>query len=539
MLPDTTITLVILDGVGHTPHVAGNAVHLAYTPVLDDLARRARGTILKAHGTAVGMPSDKDMGNSEVGHNAIGSGQVVDQGAKLVLNAIETGALFRGQTWQDLIAQTQRHQSTLHFIGLLSDGNVHSHIDHLTAMLAKAASDGCSRLRVHALLDGRDVGETSALTYVDQIETTLATLRDQGTDARIASGGGRMLVTMDRYQADWEIVARGWRHHVLGEGRRFTTAREAIETYRSETSGLIDQFLPGFVIADAGSPMGPIADGDGVVFFNFRGDRAIEISQAFEGGADFRKFDRVRVPKVFYCGMMQYDGDLKLPQRFLVQPPEIDHTLTQFLVGHSIRQYAISETQKFGHVTYFWNGNRSGMLDPKTETYVEIPSDKVPFEQRPWMKAAEITDALIGALEEGQYRFLRANYANGDMVGHTGDLQAATIAVSCVDGQLGRLLRAVTRTSGIALITADHGNAEQMYELDKHGQPLTDADGKIRIRTSHSLNPVPFFLFDPHDHVRAKFKTAPAGLSQIAATVVELLGFTAPNRWDPSLLEWS
>ena len=409
------VVLVIMDGVGFGKYKEGDAVAAAMTKNLDKLFSVSPWTKLKAHGLAVGLPSDADMGNSEVGHNAMGAGRVFAQGAKLVSNAISSGDMFKGATWQKLVENVKKNDSTLHFIGLLSDGNVHSHIDHLKAMVAEAKKEGVKKVRVHALLDGRDVGEVSALDYFDPFAAYLAELSADGTfDARIASGGGRMVITMDRYNADWDMVRKGWETHVLGEGRQFGSAHEAIETLRNET-GAIDQDLPPFVIAENGKPVGTINDGDSVILFNFRGDRAIELSRAFDE-ADFKEFDRKRYPKVEYAGMMEYDGDLHIPHQYLVSPPAIDRVMAEYLCASGVRQFSISETQKFGHVTYFFNGNRSGMFDSSLEEYVEIPSDKVPFEERPWMKCAEITDRVIAEIESGKWDFIKLNYPNGDMV---------------------------------------------------------------------------------------------------------------------------
>ncbi|NJD05748.1 MAG: 2,3-bisphosphoglycerate-independent phosphoglycerate mutase, partial [Methylococcaceae bacterium] len=356
-------------------------------------------------------------------------------------------------------------------------------------------------------------------------------------DVRIASGGGRMKITMDRYEADWAMVERGWHTHVLGEGDRFESAGQAIKALRERTPGVIDQDLPAFVIAEGGAPVGPIVDNDSVVFFNFRGDRAIEISRAFEQ-AEFDKFDRVRHPKVAYAGMLQYDGDLNIPARYLVAPPAIRNTMAELLVGAGISQLAISETQKFGHVTYFWNGNRSGKFDDQLETYIEIPSDRVPFEQRPWMKSAEITDELIRQLQTGSFRTARVNYANGDMVGHTGNLQATILAVEAVDLALARLLPVIDALGGVALITADHGNADEMYELNKKtGEPARDKTGRAKAKTAHTLNPVPLILYD--NVTSGKLKLADQGglgLSNLASTTLELLGYQAPEIWDRSAL---
>ena len=343
------VVTLVLDGVGIAPDTAGNAVKLARTPVLDRLMKNYPMVPLKAHGVAVGLPSDDDMGNSEVGHNALGAGQVFAQGAKLVTQSIESKKLFGQKGWQEISANCREKSSVLHFIGLFSDGNVHSNISHLKALIEGAKADGIAKVRVHILLDGRDVGETSALDYVIPFEEFLASVNGDGFEAKIASGGGRMNITMDRYEANWEMVKRGWDIHVLGEGRGFATAWEAIETYRKEL-GCIDQDLPGFVIVENGAPVGTVNDGDSVVFFNFRGDRAIEISKAFEE-EDFAPFDRVRFPKVCYAGMLEYDGDLHIPSRYLVAPPEITGTMGEFLAAEKVTQLAVSETQKYGHVT--------------------------------------------------------------------------------------------------------------------------------------------------------------------------------------------
>ncbi|HXP90985.1 MAG TPA: 2,3-bisphosphoglycerate-independent phosphoglycerate mutase [Fibrobacteria bacterium] len=530
------VVAIVLDGVGLSQNHEGDAIRTARTPVLDSLFAKYPWTRLNAHGKAVGLPSDEDMGNSEVGHNAMGAGRVFAQGAKLVADSIAEGNIWKGQAWKDVVA-TAKAGGTLHFLGLFSDGNVHSHIDHLEAMVERAKAEGVAKVRLHVLLDGRDVGETSALEYVDPFEQFLSGLRGPGFDVRIASGGGRMNITMDRYEADWSMVDRGWKIHVLGEGRQFPSARDAIETFRSEAK-VIDQDLPGFVVAQDGAPVGRILDGDAVVFFNFRGDRAIEISRAF-AEPDLAKFDRGPLPKVTYAGMMQYDGDLRIPARFLVEPPTIDRTLGEYLAGSGVAQFAISETQKYGHVTYFWNGNRSGKFSEALETYQEIPSDVVPFEQRPWMKSAEITDALLAAIGTGKHAFLRVNYPNGDMVGHTGVFEAAVVAMQALDLQLGRLIPAILAAGGVAIVTADHGNADEMYELDKKGHVKRDGTGHPKAKTSHTLNPVPaiFVSSDPFPGWKLQSDLEKPGLANFAATIANLLGYEAPEDYEPSLIE--
>lgn len=526
------VLMVVMDGVGLGPDYPGNAVQAAAKPNLDALMAGCPWIPVAAHGTAVGMPSDADMGNSEVGHNALGAGRVFDQGAKLVSNAISSGHLFEDAGWKQIVDNTLQRQSTLHLLGLFSDGNVHSHLDHLKALVVAAKKAGVRRVAVHALLDGRDVGETSALDYTEPFEKWTA---EVDPAYGIASGGGRMTTTMDRYAADWSMVERGWNTHVLGEGRRFPSASAAVKAYRAEHPGIIDQDLPAFVVERDGAPFAPIADGDSVVLFNFRGDRAVEISKALSGLPV--PFDRKRMPKICFAGMMTYDGDTNLPERILVRPPAIDRTMGQYLCATGVRQLACSETQKYGHVTYFWNGNRSGYIDERLEKYIEVPSDRVPFEQRPWMKAAEITDAIIAELETGAWAFARINLANGDMVGHTGDFNAARLAVEAVDLCLGRLMATIRKLGGTALITADHGNADEMYELDKKGG-VKKEDGKPKAKTSHTLNPVPAIVFDPGfaGEYELDRSVAKPGLANLTATVLTLLGFEPPADYERSIV---
>ncbi len=540
--PEGPVVLAILDGVGIGTCAEGDVVSRANTPTLDWLAQNALAARLKAHGTAVGMPSDADMGNSEIGHNAIGCGRVFAQGARLVNEAIESRALFEGAVWKELIENVVNHDSRLHFIGLFSDGNVHSHIDHLEAMLAGAKNEGVEKACVHILLDGRDVPPTSALEYVDRLEAFLSTLaKDSKIDFAIASGGGRMQITMDRYQANWSMVDLGWKTHVLGEGRIFGSAREAIDTLRQENPDAIDQDLPPFVIGRNNTPLGPIGENDSVIFFNFRGDRAIEISMAFDED-EFDKFPRGPKLNVKYAGMMQYDGDALIPQKYLVNPPGINRTIGEYLVKAGVKQLAISETQKFGHVTYFFNGNRSGKFDDTLEDYIEVPSDIVPFEQRPWMKAAEITDKVVEAILDGGYDFIRLNYANGDMVGHTGNAQAVEIAIETVDLCLARLVRSVKMANGILIVTADHGNSDDMYECNyKTGEVIYDEKtGEPKPRTAHSLNPVFAYVYEPTGSIKMTLSNQKdPGISNLAATCLTLLGFEPPEDYTPSIVEIS
>lgn len=518
------VLLVVMDGIGFSKTGIGDAVTTANTPTLDKLLAECPNTRLKAHGGAVGLPSDDDMGNSEVGHNALGCGQIYSQGAKLVNESIESGKIYASNAWNEITANCRENSSTLHFIGLLSDGNVHSNIAHLISMVKKAKEDGIKKVRAHILLDGRDVPATSGLTYVEQLEAVFAELNDENFDGAIASGGGRMKVTMDRYQADWPMVELGWKTHVKGEGRQFASATEAIETYRKELD-VIDQDLPAFVIAKDNEPIGKIVAKDSVILFNFRGDRAIEMSMAFDD-EDFTYFDRGEKLDVCYAGMLQYDGDLNLPARYLVNPPEITNTLSELLVANNLKQYAVSETQKYGHVTYFWNGNRSEKFSEELETFYEIPSDNVSFDQRPWMKSADITDNLIETMKLGTYDFIRCNFPNGDMVGHTGSMDATIIAVESVDIALARLLKVAEEEGYTVLVTADHGNADEMLEKNKKGE--------IQLRTAHSLNEVPFIIYDKNADYT--IKEGSYGLANVAPTVASIFGLKAPECWEESMI---
>ena len=529
------VVLVIMDGVGFGKYTDGDAVASAMTKSLDGLYKDYPWTKLKAHGLAVGLPSDADMGNSEVGHNAMGCGRVFAQGAALVSNSIKSGDMFKGATWVKLVENCKKNSSALHFIGLLSDGNVHSHIDHLKAMVKEAKEEGVKKVRIHALLDGRDVGEMSALEYFDPFVEYLESLNDESFDAKIASGGGRMVITMDRYNANWDMVRKGWETHVLGEGRQFASAHEAIETLRAET-GAIDQDLPPFVIAKDGKAIGTIEDGDSVILFNFRGDRALEITKAFEA-EELTEFDRKRRPKVEYAGMMEYDGDLHVPAQYLVSPPSIDRTMAEYLCATGLKQFSISETQKFGHVTYFFNGNKTGKFNEELEEYVEIPSDIVPFEERPWMKCAEIADRVIKEVESGKWDLIKLNFPNGDMVGHTGVFEAVICSMEAMDLQIGRIWDAIKKAGGVMVVTADHGNADDMYEHGKDGSLKLKKEGDPKSKTSHSLNPVPCIICDSayNGEYSKELKTG-LGISSIPATLMNLLGYDAPADYDSSVI---
>tara|TARA_B100000927_G_scaffold251382_1_gene216183 strand:- start:467 stop:2116 length:1650 start_codon:yes stop_codon:yes gene_type:complete len=534
---DGPIVFIIMDGVGIGTHFESDCFAQAQTPNLDWLKNNSLYTEIKAHGKAVGLPDDTDMGNSEVGHNAIGCGRVFDQGAALIDQAITSGEIFQGTVWNELIQNVENNLSTLHLIGLLSDGKVHSNISHLESMLLEAKRRNIEKVRIHALIDGRDVPPLSALEYVNRIENFLENINNSGDfDYRIASGGGRMKITMDRYDADWPMIKRGWDTHVLGHGRFFNSMSHAIETFRDEEHGILDQDLPSFVIEENGKAIGPINEGDSVILFNYRGDRALEITKAFEA-EELEEFNRGKKLNVMYAGMMQYDGDLGIPKNFLVSPPAIDKTMSEYLSNSNISQYAISETQKYGHVTYFFNGNNSSKFD--TETWIEIPSDNCPFDEKPRMQSDIITDEVINVIKSGKFKFIRINYPNGDMVGHTGNMNAVIASIEAVDDNIGRIIEELRKRNGVLICSADHGNSDDMIQINKKTNTLMyDDDGKPQLKTSHSLNPVPVYIYDPSESNQLKLaKIDNPGVSNLAATCIVMLGFMPPKEYTKSLIE--
>ncbi|KAE8723872.1 2,3-bisphosphoglycerate-independent phosphoglycerate mutase [Hibiscus syriacus] len=532
-----TIAVVVLDGWGEYKPDQYNCIHVAQTPTMDSLKQGApeKWRLIRAHGTAVGLPTEDDMGNSEVGHNALGAGRIFAQGAKLVDFALASGKIYDGEGFKYISKSFEK--GTLHLIGLLSDGGVHSRLDQLQLLLKGAGERGAKRIRVHILTDGRDVLDGSSVGFVETLESDLTNLRGKGVDARIASGGGRMYVTMDRYENDWDVVKRGWDAQVLGEApHKFTSAVEAVKKLRENAN---DQYLPPFVIVDENKAVGPIVDGDAVVTINFRADRMVMLAKALEY-QDFDKFDRVRFPKIRYAGMLQYDGELKLPSRYLVSPPEIDRTSGEYLVHNSIRTFACSETVKFGHVTFFWNGNRSGCFKPEMEEYVEIPSDVgITFNVQPKMKALEIGEKARDAILSGKFEQVRVNIPNSDMVGHTGDIEATVVACKAADDAVKMILDAIEKVGGIYVVTADHGNAEDMVKRNKSGEPLKDKEGNLQILTSHTCQPVPIAIGGPGlaPGVRFRNDVPDGGLANVAATVMNLHGYVAPDDYEPTLIE--
>ncbi len=545
---DGPIVLAVLDGVGLRASRSGNAVVQARTEFLDNALAKYLNIPLQASGEAVGiMPGQ--MGNSEVGHNALGSGQIIQQGIAGIEAAFKTAAIWDSKAWRgaiNFLKKSSGKQPTLHFCGIFSDGGVHSDIKHLEAMIERAYEEGIRRIRVHCVFDGRDVAPQSEPKYIERLEKFMAKFDD--ADFRIASGGGRMVATADRYESNWDMVKLGWDMMVNGKApRTFKSASEAIKTFRTEDPQIQDQYLPAFIIIEnaaanstlaaraqlakesavdverGGQPVGTVNDGDAFIYYDFRADRAVEIATAFTQ-KDFDKFDRGELPDIYFAALTEYDSDKSIPENILVPPVEISSPLNTFLAKNKVSQLAVSETVKFGHITYYFNGN--SYKKAEGEEQIEIASDTQPFNTRPWMKSAEITDVVLENLDK--YDFIRINYPGGDMVGHFAELQPTIIAMEALDLQLARLAKKVDELGGMMIITADHGNAEEL--LDENGVP----------KTSHTSNLVPCIFYDNtknaskyHD---AKIKDA--GLSNIAATVTTLLGLSDyPAPWRAPLIK--
>jgi 2,3-bisphosphoglycerate-independent phosphoglycerate mutase len=536
--PRGPVLLIVLDGWGLGHHDEGDAIHLARKPTIDGLASAFAGTQLLTHGPYVGLPAPTDIGGSEVGHITMGAGRVLPQGSTRIKKMMDSGEFFEGATLNRLIESCLDKGTPLHLIGLLSDGNVHSHISHFERIVDFAAERGVQRLYVHALLDGRDVPYQSALDYVEPLEAKLAAIAraHEGWDYAIASGGGREVITMDR-DRNWRKVQRGWQTHVLGRCENaFASATEAVRELRKRTPDAVDQDLPPFVVARGGQAIGPMRDGDAVICMNFRGDRAIEFSQAMVQD-DFDGFERERRPDVLYAGMMTYDEDTNLPPLTLMSPGGVKRPFGRRILELGLDQFRLAETQKYAHVTFFFNGGYREPLDRKKEEYVLIESDKIDsFAAAPAMKAREIGRKATELIRSGRFRFGLINFANTDMVGHTGNLAAAILAAEAVDAALAEIFAALAQVGGVAVVTADHGNAEEMIS----DNPKT---GKREINTRHSLNPVPMYLFDPayQGEYRLRENTAeqPLTLANLASTLFVLLGLPPPDDLEPPLFELS
>ena len=543
---DGPILLVILDGVGLRQDRYGNAVLQAHTEFIDQLFEKYPWVSLEASGEAVGILKGQ-MGNSEVGHNALGAGRIIKQGIAKIEDDFQTGAIWQSAAWRGAIANVKEHSSTLHFSGIFSDGGVHSSLSQLFKMLEQAQKEGIERVRIHLVLDGRDVPPQSADQYIKILEDKiqyLKTISDFPLDYRIASGGGRMVFIADRYESDWSIVKKGWDALVYGKADHyFTNVTQAITEMRAKEPSLQDQYFPSFVIVkqnsdhqpDPSQPVGLVKDGDSFIYYDFRADRALEITKAFTE-QNFHGFDRGtennRPLNVYFAGMTEYDADQHIPAHCLVAPIKITNTLHEILSSNNISQLAVAETVKFGHITYYFNGNS---YEPtKKEEFLEIKSDTRPFDERPWMKAAEITDAVLEKISETdpngkpKYQFVRINYAGGDMVGHFGELEPTIVAMEAIDLQLARLAKVVDQLGGMMIITADHGNAEEVYDPNTR-QP----------KTSHTTNPVPCWFYDntQNKSLYQINQIEYSGLSNVAPTIAKLFNIhDLPSSWRKPLV---
>ena len=526
---------VVLDGWGVGAADETNAVNRANLPVISRLIRGCPYTQLWTHGKYVGLPNEKDMGGSEVGHMTMGAGMVMEQGPTLIQDLLQSGEFFENPVLSRIIQNCVERDTPLHLLGLLSNGNIHSHVDHTEAIIRHAFQSGIRRCYLHALLDGRDAGVQSALDFTEPFEKLFSELKGQrpGIDYAFASGGGREVITMDR-DNNWEKIETGWRIHVQGQSEnQFPSIRDAIEHFRKQNLEIIDQDIPGFVIIRNGEAVGRIEDQHALIFTNFRGDRANEFSQAVLAD-DFPYFERYRCPEVLFAGMTQYDQDNQIPPDYLVGTPVVEEPFGKRILELGLKQFRLSETQKFAHVTFFYNGGYREPLDPLKENYHFIASDKIPsFAERPAMKASGISKKAVEFINSGEYQYGLINFANADMVGHTGDFQATVRAVEAVDSALDNIVRAIDAVNGLLVITADHGNADEML--------ISNQNGTLEISAKHSLNPVPFLIYDPL--YNGDYRLKPFGqeynnnLSNIAATNFLLLGQAVPDDLAPSLFE--
>ena len=526
---------VVLDGWGVGAADETNAVNRANLPVISRLIRGCPYTQLWTHGKYVGLPNEKDMGGSEVGHMTMGAGMVMEQGPTLIQNLFQSGEFFENPVLSRIIQNCVEHDTPLHLLGLLSNGNIHSHVDHTEAIIRHAFQSGIRRCYLHALLDGRDAGVQSALDFTEPFEKLFSELKGQrpGIDYAFASGGGREVITMDR-DNNWEKIETGWRIHVQGQSEnQFPSIRDAIEYFRKQNPEIIDQDIPGFVIIRNGEAVSRIEDQHALIFTNFRGDRATQFSRAFLAD-EFPYFERYRCPEVLFAGMTQYDQDNQIPPDYLVGTPVVEEPFGKRILELGLKQFRLSETQKFAHVTFFYNGGYREPLDPLKENYHFIASDKIPsFAERPAMKASGISKKAVEFINSGEYQYGLINFANADMVGHTGDFQATVRAVEAVDSALDNIVRAIDAVNGLLVITADHGNADEML--------ISNQNGTLEISAKHSLNPVPFLIYDPL--YNGDYRLKPFGqeynnnLSNIAATNFLLLGQAVPDDLAPSLFK--
>ncbi len=468
--PYQSIILLILDGWGISPSWGGNAITMNNPAIMSVYWKNYPHTILQAFKKIVG-PSGK-VGNSEIGHSSIGSGRVVLQDMTRIGQSIIDGSFYQNKTLLEMARHVKQHDSALHIYGLLSDGGVHSDIEHAIALADFASQQGIKKTFFHCILDGRDAGATTALTFISQLENRL---KMNGV-GRIASVVGRFYA-LDR-DNHWNRTASAYRAFADGVGEKFGSAEEAVSAmYRK---GFEDEFIPPAVVCDNKKPIATFKDGDAVLCFNFRADRARQMAEVLLGEKKLGVF--FRVPKdIYFAGMTTYR--LHTPMHTVFDPVAIPHPLAEVLSEQNYKQFHIAETEKYAHVTYFFNGGREDPFPGEDREFIQSP-DVVSYNQAPEMSARQLTDKLISHITSKKYQFLVANYANVDMVGHTGDMNAAMVAISVVDKEVTRVINEALKQNSLVIITADHGNAEQMVGIHHD----------IRTDTTHTLNPVPFIM---------------------------------------------
>jgi 2,3-bisphosphoglycerate-independent phosphoglycerate mutase len=499
------VCLIILDGWGLSEKIEGNAVRLGKTPNMDSYHNIYPNTKLKPSGEAVGLPEGQ-MGNSEVGHLNIGAGRVVYQEFTRINKGIENGSFFKNEVLNKAVGNVKKNKGSLHLMGLVSDGGVHSHIRHLKALIDLAVKNGIEDLFIHAFLDGRDVPPRSAIPFLNQVDDYL---KKKGS-GEIATVSGRYY-SMDRDNR-WERTKRSYIALVYRNEERFKNAEEIVKA--SYNNDVDDEFVIPALVECRSEEKAKVKSGDSVIFFNFRPDRARQLTRSFIS-SDFDKFDRGKnPPKAYFVCMTQYDKTFNTPIAF--SPQKIKNTLGEVLSKNNLKQLRIAETEKYAHVTFFFNGGIEKSY--KGEDRVLIPSPKVAtYDLKPEMSAFEVTDAILKNIRLKKFDVIILNYANPDMVGHTGHIDAAIKAVEAVDKCLGRVVDELKKAGGLALITADHGNAEEMYDSIKK-----------KVITAHSTNPVPFIICDPE--IKLKSNGSDFKLSDIAPTILDILGVKKPKE---------
>lgn len=497
--------LCVMDGLGYCERTAGNAVVAAGMPNLTKAQNAHLSTLIRASGHEVGLDSAKDAGNSEVGHNAMGAGTTIKQGLSLLNDAFATGKLFESAVWQKISKYPK-----LNIIILCSNGRVHSNIEHLFQVIEQCQKQNLP-FSVIAITDGRDVSPRSAAEFLTQVPN-------------LAVFGGRGQIFMDRYQAQTEMLTKAFEVCVEGKAPVVSDWRAYLEEFYQAHPTLSDEQVPPAIV----DPNNLIKNGEAILLLNYRGDRAVETARMFDNGDYITAEQFAKIKDCYFAGILQYDAEMNLPANYLCEPPVINTTLTSWLCEHGARQYTVTETVKFGHMTYFFNGNKSAPLDPALETWLEIPSDKLNnlYDKAPKMQAEPITEKLIAAINSGKYDFLKCNLPNPDMVGHTGNFDAAVVACQTVDECVGRLYK-VCREQGVNLIiTADHGNAEEMQ------------DEKGKTKTSHTNNLVPMIIC-PFGTPDVKLQEGEFGLTNLAATVCDLMGIPANPAFNASMVKMS